>query len=253
MIQIQQRSLCSLEQDVFASPRCFVDGAGAIDHVGCQAAPVVGIFLKDRFWIEALQAIDPGKQLVLFGQRPQQPIPQAPLVEQVDDPNAVALRFIGVGGANPSPGGPDASVAAALFHRLIQQAVVRHGDMGGGGQLQPGDVDAVVDQHVDLPQHHRRIHHRAGSNQARGGGVKDAGGDQVQLEHAIINHDRVTGIHTALIAHDDVGRATEQIGDLSLPLVTPLCTDDDDVGQERNGQRPLSSTNKECVRSQGHL
>ena len=93
----------------------------------------------------------------------------------------------------------------------------------------------MAEEHVQLPDHHFRIHHRAGADQAGGVRVKNAGGNQVQLQHRVVDHDRVAGVDTALVAHDDVGGAAQEIRDLAFPLVTPLSTDDDDVGQGHSG------------------
>ncbi|CRY92746.1 adenylosuccinate synthetase domain protein [Synechococcus sp. WH 8103] len=38
-------------------------------------------------------------------------------------------------------------------------------------------------------------------------------------------------IHTTLVANDHIGGAAEEIGDLSFSFVTPLSSDDDNVGQ----------------------
>ena len=45
----------------------------------------------------------------------------------------------------------------------------------------------------------------------------------------------VPGVDPALIADHDIGGATQQIGDLAFPLVTPLRTDDDNIGQGNSG------------------
>lgn len=107
--------------------------------------------------------------------------------------------------------------------------------MGCGGQLQPGDIDLQFQQGVDLAQHHLGIDHRAGTDQADGVRIEDPGGDQVQLEDPILNDDGVPGVDTALIADHDIGGPTQQIGDLAFPFVTPLRTDDDNIGQGHSG------------------
>jgi hypothetical protein len=45
----------------------------------------------------------------------------------------------------------------------------------------------------------------------------------------------VPGVDPALIADHDIGGATQQIGDLAFPFVTPLRTDDDNIGQGNSG------------------
>ena len=73
----------------------------------------------------------------------------------------------------------------------------------------------------------------------------------MQLEHLTIDNDGVPRIHAALVANDDVSGAAQQIGDLSLALVTPLSTDDDNVGQSKGDSGPLFKTIRKCFRSPG--
>jgi len=44
-----------------------------------------------------------------------------------------------------------------------------------------------------------------------------------------VDHERMAGVVPALKPHDDVRLGGEQIDDLSLALVAPLKTDDDDA------------------------
>ena len=71
----------------------------------------------------------------------------------------------------------------------------------------------------------------------------------MQLQDTIVNNDRVACVHTALIAHHHIGGAAEEIGDLSFSLVTPLRSDDDNVGQELGGPKPQICTIREYLRS----
>ena len=123
--------------------------------------------------------------------------------------------------------------------------------MGGGSHLEAGYVDAELPKSIHLPEHHLGIHHRARANQAGGFGIEDAGGDQVQLQHPVVHHDRVAGVHSALVAHHDIGRPAQKIGDLALSFVAPLSTDDDNVGQEHRGRTPPVSRSWEPLRRRG--
>ena len=240
VIEIQQGALGPFKQDVFASPRGVMDGAGAIHHMAGEAAAVVGVFGNHLLGIEGLKAIQLLQLQVFRSDRPLQTLAQQLLIEQVDHAQTTALSLIGIGGADATAGGANALVAALLLHRLIEQAVIRERHVGGGGHLQATGVNVIAGQHRQLAQQHLGIDHRAGSDQAGGIGVKDSRGDQVQLEHLTIDNDGVPGVDTTLITHDDVSRAAEQIGDLSLALVTPLSTDDDNVGQSKGDSGPQS-------------
>ena len=210
--------------------------------MGGQALAVGHVFGHNRIEIEGFDAVDLLQDLVLLGQRTSQTLPQTRLVQDVDYPDPVALGLVRVGGADAATGGPDPLVSATLLHRLIQQAVVGHGHVGRGRQPQVIHGDAVLSEHVQLTDHDLGVHNGAGTNQADGSWVKNAGGNQVQFQHLVVHNNGVTGIHTALVADDHIGRTTQEIGDLALPLVTPLSTDDDNVGQGHSGPQPLLST-----------
>ena len=170
VVEIEQGALGPLKEDVLAGSGCLVDRARAIHHMGGESLAIAGVFGDHRLGIEGIEAVDLLQEVVLLGQWAQQPVPQPFGIEQVDHADAVALRFVRVGGADAAAGGADAAVAAALFHRLIQQAVIGHGHMGGAGELQAFHLNPVAAEHVELAQHHLGIHHRARSDQT--GGVR---------------------------------------------------------------------------------
>ena len=57
--------------------------------------------------------------------------------------------------------------------------------------------------------------------------VQDAARHQLQLEGLTIDHEGVARVMSALVADDEMLIAGEQVGELALPLVTPLGSDDD--------------------------
>ena len=240
VIEIQQGALGPFKQDVFAGPRGVMDGAGAIHHMAGEAAAVVGVFSNHLLGIEGVNAIELLELQVFRSQWPLQSLAQQLLIEQIDHAQTTALGLVGIGGADATAGGANALVTALLLHRLIQQAVIRERHMGGGGHLEAAGINVVAGKHLKLAQQHLGINHRAGTNQAGGVGIQDSRRDQVQLEHLTINNDGVPCVDPALISDNNVGRAAEQIGDLSLALVTPLSTDDDNVGQSKGDSGPQS-------------
>ena len=170
MVEIEQGALGPLKEDVLAGPGGLVDRARAIHHMGSESLAIAGVLGDHRLGIERIEAVDLLQEVVLLGQRAQQPVAQPFGVEQVDHTDTVAIRLVRIGGADAAAGGADAAVAAALFHRLIQQAVIRHGHMGGAGELQALHLNPVAAEHVEFAQHHLGIHHRARSDQT--GGVR---------------------------------------------------------------------------------
>ena len=71
----------------------------------------------------------------------------------------------------------------------------------------------------------------------------------MELEHTIVDNDGVPGVHASLVANHHIGRAAEEIGDLPLPFVTPLRSDDDNVGQRACGPKPRICTIRDYLRS----
>ena len=53
-------------------------------------------------------------------------------------------------------------------------------------------------------------------------GVEDAGGDEVELEHALVGLDRVAGVGAAIGADHHVGVRGQGVGELALALRRPI-------------------------------
>jgi hypothetical protein len=60
--------------------------------------------------------------------------------------------------------------------------------------------------------------------------VKGAGGDQVQDRLFALDDQRVAGVIAALEADYDIGILGEEVDDLPFALVSPLSSDNSDVG-----------------------
>ena len=88
-------------------------------------------------------------------------------------------------------------------------------------------IDALAFKHVELGDEHAGVDHNAIANDWRDVRVQDAARHQLQLEGLAIDHEGVARVMTALIADDEMLIAGEQVGELALPLVTPLGSDDD--------------------------
>ena len=129
MIEVEQSPLRALKKNVFAVACGFMDGSGAIHHMRGEAFSVSQIFTDDLLSIQWLFAIDGFEQLILLAQRPFKPISQSIFVEQVENTDATSLRLVCVGGADAAAGCADFAFTSLLFHRQIQEAVVRHRDV----------------------------------------------------------------------------------------------------------------------------
>ena len=75
----------------------------------------------------------------------------------------------------------------------------------------------------------------------------------MKLQDPLVNNDGVAGVDTALIANHHISGAAEEIGDLPFPFVTPLRSDDDNVGQRQCGPKPRICTIRDYLRSRSSL
>ena len=69
----------------------------------------------------------------------------------------------------------------------------------------------------------------------------------MKLEDPLVHNDGVASIDTALVTHHHISGTAEEIGDLSFPFVTPLSSDDDNVGQGHCGPKPRICTIRDYV------
>ena len=69
------------------------------------------------------------------------------------------------------------------------------------------------------------IDHHAVADDARDVLMEDAGWQQAQNDLPVVHIHRVAGIVSALVSRDDGKVRRQQINDLALALVTPLCAE----------------------------
>ncbi len=89
------------------------------------------------------------------------------------------------------------------------------------------DVDAVLDQLVDLSEKRLGIEHNAVSDRAAHTLVENAARDLVQHERVRAEVHGMSGIRPALIAHDPIRTLGEHVDQFALPFVAPLRANDD--------------------------
>ena len=95
--------------------------------------------------------------------------------------------------------------------------------------VQPSfDVDASLDETVDLVEERVGIEHHAVPDGASHAGLQNAARDLVEHEGAVAEIHGVAGVGTALVANDPISPLGEHVDELSLSLVAPLRTNDDD-------------------------
>jgi hypothetical protein len=80
-------------------------------------------------------------------------------------------------------------------------------------------------EHVELAEQDARVDDHPVADDVHGAGVEDAARHEPHGEALLAHHDRVPGVVAALVADDHVHVTGEDVGELALPLVTPLGAD----------------------------
>ena len=83
---------------------------------------------------------------------------------------------------------------------------------------------------VDLVDQDSGLHDHTVADDRRDEGVQDPAGQQLQGKGLAVDHDRVPCVVAALVAHHHLHLLGQQVGQLSLTLVTPLGADQDGRG-----------------------
>ena len=249
VIEVEQRALRALEQDMLATCEGRLDKPGRVVQMVAQAlAPPDGL-VDERIDGEGLAA-HRRQEEILVRQQPSEPLAEDLAIEQVFHAQAQPPRAIGVRRPDPAPGRPDSRGRQTRLVRLVQREVVRHDHVRTATHPDAGDVDAPLGQHVELGDQRQRVDHDTVADDRCDVRVQHAGRCQPQLEDLVTADDGVAGIVAALVAHDHGGLLGEEIGRLALALVAPL--QPDDHGRRHQGipaNADASARRLDCVAS----
>src|SRR4030095_11000833 len=92
------------------------------------------------------------------------------------------------------------------------------------------DLNPALFQRGPLLDQRRRIHNDTIADDAGLSGMQDAGRNKVENKPLLADDNRMTGIMAALEADDQIGRLGQKVHNLPLALVSPLGSNNDDVG-----------------------
>ena len=151
-------------------------------------------------------------------------------VGQVADANAASGDLVLVRRADAARGRADLPLTAARLAEEIQLAMVRQDEMGLVADDQAiADGDAGALELVDLGEQRLRIDDHAVADDTGDALVQDAGRQQAQDELAARRVHGMTGVVASLVSGDDREVRRQEIDDLALAFVTPLCAQHGDV------------------------
>src|SRR5690606_15553231 len=97
------------------------------------------------------------EHLVLELERRLDLLTQNTLVEDVLDANADTVNLVGIGGADPAPGGADLPLPKKALSDLVERAVVRGDHVRVGADLKLRGVEAAFVQGIELKLEHGEV------------------------------------------------------------------------------------------------
>ena len=197
--------------------------------------------LSSRDAIEGLQS-GPDDEDILLGGVLADLVLQHGQVEEIAGPNAAPGGLVFVGRADSPAGGSDLPFAQRVFADPLHQAVIRQDEVGvaADDDLLVAEIDDLAER-GQLVQEGPGVEHDAVADDAQRPGTEDAGGDQVQDDLGPVAVDGMAGVVAALVAGHGVEGGRQQVDDLALAFISPLGSEDDDVGHGlplKNGRPP---------------
>ena len=168
------------------------------------------------------QAIDLGRQRVEAG--------------EVHHTHGAAANLVFIGRPDAAAGGADlgARIRSGVLAETIQFAVQRQDERGVLGNLQHirRDFDTLRLELGRFGDEGMRIENHPVADD-RQLAAHDAGRQQRQLVDLAIDHQRMTGVVTALEAYHHVGALRQPVDDLAFSFVAPLRADDHHIGHAK--------------------
>ena len=148
--------------------------------------------------------------------------------QQIAHTQSLFVRAVGVRGRDAALRGAVAALAQALlFEFIFHGRDGKHHDRAiGNAQIFRRDDDAARAQRVHLVNQVLDVHHAARAKQIHLVRMKNTGRNEVQLELALIGHNGMAGVVSALIPHNGSILRHEIIDHSAFPFVTPANPDD---------------------------
>ena len=257
MVEVEERALRALEQDVLAAREGRLDEPGRVVEVRRAAArPSRAPRRRARSTSNGSAPIERSRTFLSGSTRPIRSRRTA-AVEQVLHAQAEPPGAVAVGRADAAAGRADLRAAEARLVRPVEGDVVRHDHVRAAADPDAADVDAARREHVELVDQRDRVDDDAVADDRRDVRVEHAGRREPELEDLVAADDGVAGVVAALVAHDHRDLLGQEVGRLALALVAPL--EPDDHGgrhqrrlRDRRRDRRRASARRRRARERAH-
>lgn len=152
-------------------------------------------------------------------------------IEQIIDAQRPPRHLVFIGWADALAGGADAQIRALrCLAGVIEGGVVGQYDRTTRTDPETrADIDATRLEDPDLADQMMNIQHDPVADETGNSLTNDPGGNQIEFVHLVADHQRVTGVVTALKTNDTLGMISQPVYDLALTLIAPLGAHHHDV------------------------
>ena len=185
VVEVEQRALGALEQDVLAAGEGRLDEPGRVVEVIAQPlAPAEGL-LDAAASTSKVGLPIARQQQVLVRQRALDPLAQDRGIEQVLHPEAETPGPVAVGRPDPAAGRADLRTTEPRLVADVERDVVRHDHVGAPADPDARHVDPARGEHVELADEGHRVDHDAVADDRGDVRVEHARRGQPELEHLV--------------------------------------------------------------------
>ena len=153
------------------------------------------------------------------------PVIQDVVIEQLADLEPDLCVLIREKWSNPGLGGSEGLSSKTFLLALVKQDVVAHHDLRPVGNQQLRCRHALRRDVLNLLHHERNIERNAISKYIGNFRMADPARQRMESKLSILVYNRVAGVRAALIADNNIRLVREDIYNLALSLVAPVCAD----------------------------
>src|SRR5215212_7511870 len=171
VIHVEQRALRSFEQHRLAVVECDVEQPAGVGDAMPETLGLRQQAVGHLFGYQRLAVVDLDQHLVLEFQCRFDLLGQRRLVEHIGDPYPDPGDLVLVTGPDAAAGGADLLATRVPLDHFVHGDVVRHQQVGVGGDQQAFGVDAAVLEPFELVEQHARVDDYAVADH-----IGDAGG-----------------------------------------------------------------------------
>jgi hypothetical protein len=232
VINIQQRSLSTLEKNASSLVHAFVQEFRHIDKILRKFfAQGAGIFKHCIGAYGAGQGRNRGLHYAdAFFHVPAELFP----VVQITDPQSTASHLVFIRRPDPAIRGSNPFLTSPFLISSFNQAVILQYHVCAVADVEPPPaIDPGSRKAGDLLFQRNRVDDDAIPDNALFLRVQDPGRNQVENVFPTVDDNRVAGVVPALIPGNDVEMSGKQINDFAFALIPPLGTHDNQVGHEK--------------------